>query len=973
MRMKNRRLGSLHRSVILAILAVWIPILAPWAAHAGSPEGGESIPRRLTAEANRKVWPHEISDLQPDPALHFGRLPNGFRYVVLPNAEPRHRVSMHLDVQVGSLNETEDQRGLAHFLEHLMFNGSTHFAPGELVKYFQRIGMQFGPDANAHTGFQETVYDILLPDGKSDSLEKGLLVLSDYAQGALLLPSEVAGEAKVILSEMRARDSASYRMLDASFKFEFKGTRVGRRLPIGLAEVIRGATSASLKKFYDTWYRPETMILVLVGDFNADAVVPLIEKYFGSLQPRAPAQPDPEMGALVHTGVNPFYHYEKEAGKTTVSIGTLQQQAPEADSVAAQLTLTLQHLADQILQNRLDRIIAHGESSATSARIGSGRYLRRFNYGEISAESDPDRWEATLGWLEQTLRQALVHGFTLGEVERVKKEFLADLDVEVSKASTRDSQALAREIIWHLNNDRVMQSPLQRRERLQAFVRSLTPGDVHRALQQVWSGNRRQVMVTGNAIIDTVKVTPEQAILNVYNHSRQVVVGVPQAPEKAVFPYLPRPSTTGEIVSRTGHADLDITQIKFANGVYLNFKHTAFKANEVQAALSFGSGRMSQPLYMPGLSELSEAVVNASGLGQLDKEALSLAMAGTSTDVTFRVAEDRFVFEGHTISENVERLFQLLYAHLQDPAYRVEALALSKKRLKQQFESYQSSVEGQLQLYGFRFLAGGDSRFGFPQPSEWNRLTLAQVGDWIGGALDRGPLELSVVGDCDRDVVVALAARYFGSLKSRPDWPKHLQTSGPRFPASAKREFKVATKIPKGLVAVTYATDDFWDIHRTRRLAVLSEVLSDRLRLGIREKRGASYAPFAYSRSSRAFAGYGFMQTYIQVDPQSTAAIVEAVESIVSNLTEQGIADEELHRALDPILTGLKDLRRSNRYWLNSVLACASRYPQQIEWSRTILDDYAAVTAADLMQLVHQYLRNDKAAVMTFIPQTSAD
>ncbi len=222
------------------------------------------------------------SDLQPDPKLIFGRLANGFRYVLMPNSEPRDRVSLHLNVQVGSLSESDGQRGLAHFLEHLMFNGSTNFPPGELVKYFQRIGMQFGPDANAHTGFEETVYDVLLPDGKPESLANGLLVLSDYAQGALLLPSEVARESKVILSEMRARDSTSYRILDARFQFEFEGTRVAQRLPIGLKEVIQGATSEDLKHFYDTWYRPETMILVMVGDITEATVEPLIKKHFST-------------------------------------------------------------------------------------------------------------------------------------------------------------------------------------------------------------------------------------------------------------------------------------------------------------------------------------------------------------------------------------------------------------------------------------------------------------------------------------------------------------------------------------------------------------------------------------------------------------------------------------------------------------------------------------------------------------------
>jgi len=971
--MHAHRIKSLAPGLIAVVLILLMiaGALVPPVSLADSTDRKVEAKQQLAAIERAPAWPHTASDLQPDPKIIVGQLANGFRYVLMPNQEPRDRVSLHLNVQVGSISESDDQRGLAHFLEHLMFNGSTNFPPGELVKYFQRIGMQFGPDANAHTGFQETVYDVLLPDGKPESLENGLLVLSDYAQGALLLPSEVARESKVILSEMRARDSSSYRILDARFQFEFEGTRVAKRLPIGLQEVIQAATSESLKHFYNTWYRPETMILVMVGDISEAMVVPLIENHFSPLTSRAPTQPEPEMGQLMHAGLKSFYHHEKEAGKTTVSIATLRQRTPSADTSALQRTLIIQDVADQIIQNRLDRLVAQGSSPCTAATIGSGRYLRRFDYTELMAECSPENWASNLAFLEQTLRQALLFGFTPQELARVKKDYLADLEVAVSKAATRDSQALARQLIWHLNNDRVLQSPAQRQQLLKPVIAALTPQDVHAALKQAWAGDHRLVLVTGNALIDEAGVRPEEAILTVYKKSGHIKILPPKAPENAEFPYLPEPTESGEIVANITHADFGITQIRFANGVYLNFKQTDFKVNEVQAALSFGTGRMSQPLAQPGLAELSEAVVNASGLGSLNKEALSQALAGSSTEVTFRVAEDRFVFKGHTVSNHLERLFQLLSAHLLDPAFRPEAFTLSTKRLQQQYEAYSGSVEGNLRIQGLRFLAGGDRRFGYPQPSEWERLTLDQVQAWISSAIANAPLELSVVGDCDRDAVVALAARYFGTLKSRPTWSKKTLLPTPAFPASQARRIEVTTKIPKGLVLLAYLTDDFWDIHRTRRLAVLTDVLSDRLRIGIREELGASYSPFAFNRPSRVYAGYGLFQTYIQVDPEAAAVVIQAVKEIVADLVAQGISNEELRRAVDPILTGLKDLRRSNAYWLNSVLASASRHPQQIEWSRTILDDYAAVTAAELFVLAKKYLHNDQAAVITIVPEGS--
>ncbi len=284
-------------------------------------------------------WPHENNDLLPDPALVFGKLPNGFRYVLMENQKPKDRVSMHLNVQAGSMHETDEQQGLAHFLEHMLFNGSTNFKPGELVKYFQSIGMEFGPDANAHTGFNNTVYDLLLPEGNRESLEKGLVVMKDYAEGALLLQSETDRERRIVLAEKRTRDSASYRTFVSTLNFELPEARVSKRLPIGKEEVLKNANSKQLKEFYNKWYRPEKLILVMVGDFDSKLAASLIDEKFSSLSPRAPPGLEPDFGEINHEGVKPFYHFEKEAGNTTVGIEVVKKIFRQPDSFAFQSDL----------------------------------------------------------------------------------------------------------------------------------------------------------------------------------------------------------------------------------------------------------------------------------------------------------------------------------------------------------------------------------------------------------------------------------------------------------------------------------------------------------------------------------------------------------------------------------------------------------------------------------------------------------
>jgi len=914
-------------------------------------------------------WPHEKSDLRPDPALVFGGLPNGFRYVLMENRKPKNRVSMHLNVQAGSLHESDKQQGLAHFLEHMLFDGSTHFKPGELVKYFQSIGMEFGPDANAHTGFHQTVYDILLPEGSGESLEKGLMVIKDYAEGALLLQSEIDRERKVVLAEKRSRDSVSYRTFISTLMFEFPEARISKRLPIGKEDVLRTAHRASFKDFYDTWYRPGKMILVMVGDFDSSLAASLIEDNFSALSPRAPPESEPDIGTINHRGVEAFYHFEKEAGNTTVTIEVLKKVQKEPDSLAFQRRWLKKSIADRIVMDRLNTLVSKPDTPFTSASIGSGIFSHEIKYAQITADCSPENWEKSLPLLEQILRKAIQYGFTESELERVKKDYLSELDTAVNKASTRNSSDLARGIIRNLNSNRVFQSPRQERELFTPLIQRLTLKDVYDYFKKTWAPEHRLVLVTGNVNLTGTDAVPEAKILRVFNKSSKVGVSRPVEIKSAVFPYLPEPEKKGRVINRTHIPDLDFTQVDFENGVRLNLKKTDFEADEVLVNLAFGRGRSTEPVNLPGLADLSAEVVNESGLGKLEKDEMNRAMAGKNTTVRFDVGEDRFFFKGQTVSKEASLLFQLIYAHLIDPGYREDAYSLTMERFVQRYQALSRSIDGAIKLSGARFLAGGDSRFGLPAYEKFKELTLDHVRSWIDPALKYERLEVSVVGDVDVDSVINLAATYLGSLPPKPGIEIGKDSRRPVFPAARSLKIAVATEIPKGLVIVAFPTEDFWNIQRTRRFSALAAIFSDRLRIRVREKLGAAYSPFAYNRSSRAYPGYGVFQAFVHVDPEQSDKVVDEVKKISIDLAKNGVTQDELVRAIEPMLTGIKDMRRTNNYWLNSVLSGSTDHPRQLDWSRTILNDYASITVAEVSRLASQYLDTSKTATIIVKPE----
>jgi len=918
--------------------------------------------------ANQAIWPHDRSDISPDREVEFGRLDNGLRYIIRQNQTPRDRVSLHLYVSVGSLFENDEEQGIAHYLEHMLFNGTRHFPPGEMVKYFQRIGMQFGGDANAHTGFDQTVYDVVLPKGDQKSLSEGLLVLRDYADGALLLPEETERERNVILAEKRSRDSAAFRTLKAALRFELPGLKIGNRFPIGETETIEKIDNRMLRHFYETWYRPERMFLVLVGDLDKKAAAELVAEKFGDIKPVQPESPLPHIGHMTHDGINGFYHYEKDAGATSVSIETVGQHVQPQDSRSYQLRQMVVQLTDTMMQRRLDADVRRKQTVLTSADSAAGYYLEQIKYAQISGDTSPENWQKAVFEIEQVLRKALRYGFTSAELRRAKNDLSAMLIKAQREAKTRDSNKLAREILASIEEWRVLQSPDQRADALLPELEKITLEQVNHTFAEIWSAKHRLVLVTGNAILSSGPTTPREQVVAAYAASHQLPVKPPEEKRIAEFPYLAPPASSGVILQKEELKDLGITRVLFANGIHLMLKPTPFKENQILAALSFGNGQASEPIDQPGLAKLAQAVINESGFGAMDRIELEAALNGRLAHIDFETREDLFLVKGESSPKELPLLFQLLNTFVRDTGYRQEARQLVLKQFEQAYQEQSKSVDGVLRLQGQKFLAGGDTRFGEPEWEQLHRRTLQQVKTWMDRQLHHTPMELALAGDFDVDQVIDLASRYLGTLPKRPDASSFTPMAGPVFPQGKSLTLPVQTETPKALVVVAYPTEDFWDIQRTRRLSLLAELISERLRQQIREKLGAAYSPYAYNRSYRAYQGYGLTQIFVQVNPKLTHTIVDEIRRIADQLRTTDAQADEFRRVLDPILTHIKDLRQKNTYWINSVLIGAARHPEQLAWARSFESDYAAIRIDEISALARKYLANANAATLILTP-----
>jgi zinc protease len=919
-------------------------------------------------------FPHEASDLKPDPAVRFGTLPNGVRTVIRANQEPRERASLRLLVDAGALQETEAQRGVAHFLEHLAFNGSTHYAPGTLVEFFQRMGMNFGGDTNASTGFDRTLYLLELPNTRPATLAEGLQVLSDYAGGLFLQPKEIDSERGVILSEMRTRDSVDYRIGVAGYEFELGSTLFPRRLPIGIKDVIEKADRAAFTDFYDTWYRPERLTVLVVGDIDPAAVEAQVRTAFSGLAARGPARPDPDLGRIDTTpGVRVKFHPEPEAPATVVGLSLIEPYAPEADTAARRLRDLPRSLAFSMLDHRLEMLAKLENAPFTAADSYANEHYRFFRSVGLELTTEPARWRDALALGEKEVRRVLEHGFQPGELKEVVANYRNRLEQAVKTAATRRSSSLVGALASSLTAQEVFTAPADDLALLGPALDRITPEQCTAAFRAAWSAPYRNLMVAGRAPLpnnpapDTATVEAE--IRSVYNNSRAVEVAAPVARTEQSWGYTDF-GPAGTVARREQVADLGITLVTFANGVRLNLKPTEFEAGRIQVSVRTGSGLLTEPRDQPGLAYFAGSIFSAGGLGKHSADDLDRILAGRNVGFGFRVASDALTVSATTNRDDLLLELQLIGAHFTDPGYRPEAVRQALKAQEETYASLEHTPSGPIQLEVTRRLASGDPRFGMPAKAELQKRTVDEVKAWLTPQLTGGPMEIALVGDLDVEAAIAAVAKTLGALPARPARPDFAAERRVAFPAQGARwSFTVPTEIPKGVVALYWPTTDANDVSRTRRLTILGTIFTDRLRVKVREEIGGAYSPAAGSSSSDTFTGYGYLLANVIVDPPAANAIADAVRAIAEDLRTKGVTEDELNRAKQPVLTNVRESARTNSYWIGSVVHKAQEKPEVLAWSRTRTADFEAITKADIDALARQYLVPERTFQVIVLPE----
>jgi zinc protease len=939
----------------LALLAVCsAPLLATEAAQ---PAASAAVNPQSEAA---KAWGFAASDIAVDPNIVFGVLPNGMKYALLRNSTPKDSVAMRMRFDVGSFAEADDQRGLAHFLEHMAFNGSTNVPEGEMIKLLERKGLAFGADTNASTGFDETIYKLDLPGASDDLVDTGLMLMRETASELTIDPAAVDRERGIILSERRARDTYQLRSLIDQLDFQMQGMTVANRIPVGTEAVIKTAPAARIRDLYDRYYRPERATLVMVGDFDPAAVEAKIKARFADWQGRGPAGSDPDIGDVDYDRAAAADDFVDPAIQDSVTIARFKPWVDEPDTRAKRARKLAEDVGEAIVSRRLAKIALTEDSPILTGYLSDAEGWKKFDQVTVGAVAKEGAWKAALALVEQEWRRAVEHGFTQAEVDEQLAIRRTAFRNAVAGVTTRRSDTLADALVSAAEGDFVFTRPETAQALFEAAAPSLDAAAVTAAFRARMEGLSPPLARV------TTKVPVEggtAAILAELEASAKVAVAPPAAAASAAFAYDDF-GTPGKIVSDERVEDLGIRRIRFANNVMLNIKTTDFQKDKVMLSLRVDGGNLLATKEDPTRVALAGSLM-LGGLEAHSYDELRSILAGKTISPVFGNATDSFGGSAVTSPEDFALQAKLMAAYLTHPGYRADGLALIRRVLPQQYAANDATPAAVLGRDAGGILANDDPRAQTPPLESVMALDWAKLKPVIADSFAHGAIEIGVVGDIGEQAAIDAIAATFGAL------PERRAAFDPRADARI-REYQAdrseRTLIHKGPaeqaeLRVYWPARDDSDLGEAMRLNLLARVMQLMLTEELRERLGESYSPRAAASLSDEFPGYGHLFAASNVDFKDLATTRAAIFAIAKELREQPVEADLLDRARRPLVEAMVKARRENSYWLNYV-AEAATHPDRLDRSRNGIAEVEAATPAGLQALAKRYLADDRALVI---------
>jgi zinc protease len=886
--------------------------------------------------------------LPVDPAVRMGRLDNGVTYWVRSHATPPGKIAFWMHVDTGSLNEADGQEGLAHYLEHMAFNGTSNFPPGALIKYFESIGLRFGQHQNAFTSFDQTTYQLTLPNTQPETIDKGVLCLADFAFRMLLTDAEVEKERNVILEEKRSRKGVGQRLLDKLLPALLPGSRVARRLPIGLEESIQHAQRSDLLSYYTTWYHPAKVTMLVVGDAPVDTMAAAITKHFGAWQRSDPPPSDKAADITPFTAQQAVIVTDPELTTATVEALSIRSREPQR-SVADFRRRLVENIGTWIVNRRLQQLLQEGKAAFQVAQVQRSPFFAVAEQFNAGAQAEPATWQAAFKGLLAEMQRAGQYGFSEQELTDAKQALLAGAEQAAQTEATQDARVFLQAMNRAVSREEQPRSAAQNLQLLQQLIPGVTRAEVHAVFAAQFDPQRQAYMVSLPEK-DHLPVPSREELLALVNEALAAPVEPWQVATRptSLLEQEPQP---GAIVEQSRFAPLDVTHITFANNVRLHYHFTDFKKDHVTVAITLAGGKIREVTGNRGITQVAALALAYPATGRFSSTAIRDFMTGKKVSVSSRESEDALTLEISGTPEALEDGFQLAHALLQDARIELPSVTLWKSQTLQELDSIRTRIDMRVREAAELAFSGRDPRQAFLTPEQVNALAgmVPQAQAWLDTILRTAPMEVAIVGDVSEDKAVQLAAKYLGSLPARPRHDPNLaplrQVAG--FTGPLTEGVEVETITPRAHLLLMWRCADWQDVPGRRLMQQVTRILERRLRQEIREERGLTYSTHVSARSSKVYPLMSAMFVEFTAAPDKIDEAVRVARSVVETFAAEGPTAEEVATVQKQLKNNLETMLKEPGFWVG-VLSDMEYHGTRLEDIDGLIDKLMALSQADI-------------------------
>lgn len=905
--------------------------------------------------------------LAVDPNVKIGRLDNGLVYYIRKNNKPEKRIEMRLVVNAGSILENDDQQGLAHFMEHMNFNGTRNFPKNELIDFLQKTGVKFGADINAYTSFDETVYMLQLPTDDPKLVETGYKVLEDWAQYALLDGKEIDKERGIIVEEWRLGLGANDRMRKKYFPILFTNSKYADRLPIGKIEVIENFKHETLRDFYRDWYRPDLQAIIVVGDLDPAQAEETIKSHFGNL--KSPENVMPRVNFDIPDNLDPLIAIatDKEATSQNVTI-FYKHPKSKTETMADFREMIMAELYTQMLNNRLGEIAEKPESPFIYGYGGYGSFLSRnkeaFMLGAMSKENQIGKSIETLLIENERVKR---FGFTVTEFERQKSDIVTQYEKEAKEWEKTESSSFCGQYVDHFLSGDPIPGAQKEFKYLKAVLPSISLEEIN-ALATRWvTDNNIGVIVTAPEK-EGVVVPAESDIKAIIAQSKTADISA-YVDNYREEPLIRETITSGAVSKRKEDKTLEYTEVTLSNGAVVVLKPTEFKNDEILfSAYSLGGNSLISDDYFAKV-RFATQVIDMSGIGNFDNVELTKKLAGKTVRLTPYVYPTREGFFGSASPKDIGTLMELVWSYFEQPRKDTSASKAFLSKLDNQMKFMKNNP----------FMAFLDTAYKLQYPESKRTAvfpTEAQIAQFNLDTSyaffrdrfsDASDFKFFLVGNFSVDTILPMLEKYIGSLPST--WRKeNWKDISPEF-AKGKTDVTIYKGTdPQGMLSVTMSEPIEWSEDLQLKFSLLKEILSIKLIEVIREKLSGTYSPQATISVDQFPSPKYILTIRFGCSPESAESLTKAVFKEIKSLKKRGPSGTDLQKAQEAALRKFETDREKNDFWLGKLESVYYNH-ENPENMIKFVSRVNEITTTDLKNVASKYFNTDHYVRVVLMPE----